>query len=88
MQRRSARVLVALALAIVAAGAIVSATAGAAGAGWWTPPQRLTWFWQLQGKVSNAHAVAAYDIDEAGLVRVHSINVRGLAVLPTTVTLR
>jgi hypothetical protein len=32
--------------------------------------------------------VAAYDIDEAGLVRVHSINVRGLAVLPTTVTLR
>jgi hypothetical protein len=32
--------------------------------------------------------VGAYEIDEAGLVRVHSINVRGLAVLPTTVTLR
>jgi cytochrome P450 len=32
--------------------------------------------------------VKGYDIDEAGLVRVHSINVRGLAVLPTTVTLR
>jgi cytochrome P450 len=32
--------------------------------------------------------VKAYDIDEAGLVRVHSINVRGLAVLPTTVTAR
>jgi hypothetical protein len=32
--------------------------------------------------------VKSYDIDEAGLVRVHSINVRGLAVLPTTVTLR
>jgi cytochrome P450 len=32
--------------------------------------------------------VKAYDIDEDGLVRVHSINVRGLAVLPTTVTLR
>ena len=32
--------------------------------------------------------VGDYTIDEAGLVRVHSINVRGLAVLPTTVTLR
>jgi len=32
--------------------------------------------------------VKQYDIDEDGLVRVHSINVRGLAVLPTTVTLR
>jgi cytochrome P450 len=32
--------------------------------------------------------VKSYDVDEAGLVRVHSINVRGLAVLPTTVTLR
>jgi cytochrome P450 len=32
--------------------------------------------------------VKDYDIDEDGLVRVHSINVRGLAVLPTTVTLR
>jgi cytochrome P450 len=32
--------------------------------------------------------VKSYDIDEDALVRVHSINVRGLAVLPTTVTLR
>jgi cytochrome P450 len=32
--------------------------------------------------------VADYEIDESGLVRVHSINVRGLAALPTTVTLR
>ncbi len=35
-----------------------------------------------------ARRVRSYDIDEAGLVRVHSINVRGLAALPTTVTLR
>jgi len=33
-------------------------------------------------------AVASYEIDPAGLERVHSINVRGLAALPTTVTLR
>jgi cytochrome P450 len=32
--------------------------------------------------------VAAYDIDPTGIVRVHSINVRGLAALPTTVELR
>jgi cytochrome P450 len=32
--------------------------------------------------------VKSYDVDEAGMVRVHSINVRGLAALPTTVTLR
>ncbi len=35
-----------------------------------------------------ARRVKSYDIDEEGLVRVHSINVRGLAALPTTVTLR
>ena len=32
--------------------------------------------------------VSAYDVDPAGIERVHSINVRGLAALPTTVTLR
>jgi len=29
----------------------------------WTPPQHLTWFWQLQGTVKNDKPVAAYDID-------------------------
>jgi cytochrome P450 len=32
--------------------------------------------------------VAAYDVDPDGIQRVHSINVRGLAALPTTVTCR
>jgi hypothetical protein len=32
--------------------------------------------------------VVGYDIDEAGLERVHSINVRGFAAMPTTVTPR
>ena len=31
--------------------------------GRWTPPQHLTWFWQLQGTIKNDMAVAAYDID-------------------------
>ena len=33
-------------------------------------------------------AVSGYDIDVAGATRVHSINVRGFATLPTTVTAR
>ena len=33
-----------------------------------------------------AERVADYDVDEAGAHRVHSINVRGFAALPTTVT--
>jgi hypothetical protein len=32
--------------------------------------------------------IVGYDIEEAGLVRVHSINVRGFAAMPTTVTPR
>ena len=32
--------------------------------------------------------VTDYDIDESGAARVHSINVRGFAVLPTSVTVR
>ncbi len=32
--------------------------------------------------------VSHYDVDPDGIERVHSINVRGLAALPTTVTLR
>jgi cytochrome P450 len=32
--------------------------------------------------------VATYEVDPAGIERVHSINVRGLAALPTEVTRR
>jgi cytochrome P450 len=32
--------------------------------------------------------VRAWDIDESGIVRVHSVNVRGFAALPTTVQAR
>jgi len=46
---------------------------------------------RLESRIALTEALArvkAYDIDEAGLQRVHSINVRGLAALPTTVTPR
>ena len=46
---------------------------------------------RMEARIALTEALArvkAYDIDEAGLQRVHSINVRGLAALPTTVTPR
>ncbi len=61
MPRRSA--LTGLLLALALACAALAPSAGAESGAWWQPPQELTWFWQLQGTVSNAHAVAAYDID-------------------------
>jgi hypothetical protein len=52
------------AFAIGAIAALVVGLGGAARAsGWWTPPQHLTWYWQLQGKVKNFEPVAALDID-------------------------
>jgi cytochrome P450 len=46
---------------------------------------------RMEGRVALeelVHRVADYEIDEAGAERVHSINVRGFASLPTNVRLR
>jgi cytochrome P450 len=40
------------------------------------------------GLAALVERVASYEVDPDGIERVHSINVRGLAALPTTVTLR
>jgi hypothetical protein len=52
------------AIAVVAGFALgAPATVAEAGGSWWTPPQQLTWYWQLTGNVKNNEPVAAYDID-------------------------
>jgi hypothetical protein len=60
---RSARATLALVAALVAIVVLGHASGASAASGWWSPPQQLTWFWQLQGNVNNAVPVAAYDID-------------------------
>lgn len=65
MPRRSALATLAGAVALALASLGGAAPAGAETGPWWRPPQRLTWFWQLQGKIDNSHAVAAYDLARA-----------------------
>ena len=55
MRRRCASVLALMTLG----GGITAACAHAQ----WQPPQNLTWYWQLQGKLDSSRPVAAYDID-------------------------
>jgi hypothetical protein len=76
----------AAAAVIVAVGAI--ALLGGVGAearakGWWTPPQHLTWYWQLTGTVNNSEPVAAYDIDgfENSAAEVASLHAQGKHVI-------
>jgi hypothetical protein len=49
----------------------------------WAPPAQLSWFWQLQGKVSNGHAVGAYDIDgfENSAAEVAALHEQGKHVI-------
>jgi hypothetical protein len=64
VRRLWARIRLIAAAAIGAVALLVGPGAiGAGGLGWWTPPQRLTWYWQLQGKMKNFQPVAAFDID-------------------------
>ncbi len=50
---------------------------------WWTLPQHLTWYWQLQGNVDNEQPVAAYDIDgfENSAQEVAALHAQGKHVI-------
>jgi hypothetical protein len=55
--------LLGLAAALLCAPMLAGGSTARAQAGWWRPPARLTWYWQLQGAVKSGLPVAAYDID-------------------------
>jgi hypothetical protein len=71
---------------LIAVGAVVlllavPAAAAPSGPSHWRLPPRLTWYWQLQGRIDNAHRVAAYDVDgfdasAAEVTRLHGLGRR------------
>lgn len=68
---------------LLATAALAAVAPAQAAPGRWSPPQRLTWFWQLQGKVVNDKAVAAYDIDgfENEAAEVAALHAQGKHVI-------
>ena len=66
-----------------AAGSPAGSPAGGSPAAHWTPPQHLTWYWQLQGAVNNGEPVAAYDIDgfENSAAEVSVLHAQGKHVI-------
>ncbi len=73
-----------LAATVVLALAAAAFLAGSAAAkGWWTPPQHLTWYWQLDGTVNNNEPVAVYDIDgfENSAAEVTALHAQGKHVI-------
>jgi hypothetical protein len=79
------RVRASVAAVTVAAALAVAALAGtgASAAGWWIPPQHLTWYWQLTGTVKNNEPVAVYDIDgfENSAAEVAALHAQGKHVI-------
>jgi hypothetical protein len=78
---RAVAALAVLALCVLVLGA--GAVAGASEPARWTPPQQLTWYWQLQGNVKNDQPVAAYDIDgfENSAAEVAALHAQGRHVI-------
>jgi hypothetical protein len=69
--------------ALVWVGLLADAGQARAQGAWWTPPQHLTWYWQLQGTVENDEPVAAYDIDgfENSAAEVAALHAQGKHVI-------
>jgi hypothetical protein len=72
--------------AVLAGFALALGVAGVSSAGGparWRPPAQLTWYWQLQGRIDNAHEVGAYDVDgfDTGTVEVARLHHLGRRVI-------
>ncbi|HEX3909804.1 MAG TPA: endo alpha-1,4 polygalactosaminidase [Solirubrobacteraceae bacterium] len=87
MRRRSGRSSRAAAVVALCAAALLLAGLGSSALGavthWWSPPQHLTWFWQLQGTIENSEPVAAYDVDgfETEASEVAALHAQGKHVI-------
>lgn len=49
----------------------------------WRPPEHLSWYWQLTGRLNVSHAVDAYDVDgfETSAARVRALHEAGRRVI-------
>jgi hypothetical protein len=76
----AAAAIVTLVAIVLLAGVVGGARAAS---GWWTPPQHLSWYWQLTGAVNNSEPVAAYDIDgfENSSAEVAALHAQGKHVV-------
>ncbi len=83
LRARLSNGVLALALAAMIAGLALTPGAAPAAGGWWSPPQHLSWFWQLQGKIKTTEPVAAYDVDgfETSAAQVAALHAQGKHVI-------
>jgi hypothetical protein len=71
--------LLAVAMLVTAVALAGAAVSGAR----WRPPQHLTWYWQLTGKVRTSYDVDAYDLDafETSAATVRALHAAGKHVI-------
>lgn len=84
IERKKARRALGLRGVLAVAIALVALGVGTASAsGYWKPPAKPTWYWQLQGSINNSHAVEVYDVDfeEATKKEVTTLHEKGRHVI-------